>query len=319
MLSILFLYLIPGIALVWVSAEKLEKYSVLVSKSFGLSPFFIGSTVIAFGTSAPEMLTTLFAAVENKGGMIIGNVVGSNVTNIALVFGLTLLVLTLRNINFRSNVSNLNLLLLLISTIVVWAILSYRPFYFVSSIILFTLLISTILSWYKSNEEFESEDSIENDNWAIFKLVLSIISLIFAAWLITEGALQILSNFGVGELFIGFTILAIGTSLPEIAASIALALKGRYEAVAGALIGSNIFNGLFVLAIPGLLSREELMMNTWVYDKWIHLLVLLLFISLIFITYLKITKNKVLSRSANISLCVLFFSTYLYSLMLVFE
>ena len=65
MLSILFLYLIPGIALVWVSAEKLEKYSVLVSKSFGLSPFFIGATVIAFGTSAPELLSTLFAAVEN--------------------------------------------------------------------------------------------------------------------------------------------------------------------------------------------------------------------------------------------------------------
>ena len=120
--------------------------------------------------------------------MIISNVVGSNVTNIALIFWINSSSCC-KNINFRSNVSNLNLLLLLISTIVVWAILSYEPFYFVSSIILFTLLISTILSWYKSTKEFESEDSIENDNWAIFKLVLSIISLIFAAWLITEGAI----------------------------------------------------------------------------------------------------------------------------------
>ncbi len=318
MISILFLYLIPGIALVWISAEKLEKYSVLVSRKFGLSPFFIGSTVIAFGTSAPEMLTTLFAALENKGGMIIGNIVGSNITNIALVFGLTLFVLSLKGINFKSNVSNLNLFLLILSTLIVWGVLSERPFYYISSLILLTTLIFTIFIWYKSSEEFE-EELVEGDRRALLKLALSIITLIFAAWLITEGAMKVLSNFGVGELFIGFTILAIGTSLPEIAASIALALKGRYETVAGALIGSNIFNGLFVLAIPGLLAREELMMNTWVYSKWIQLLFLLLFISLIFIIFLKVSKNRRISMPINILLCIVFFSTYLYSLVLVFE
>lgn len=318
MISILFLYLIPGIALVWISAEKLEKYSVLVSKKFGLSPFFIGSTVIAFGTSAPEMLTTLFAALENKGGMIIGNIVGSNITNIALVFGLTLFVLSLKGINFKSNVSNLNLFLLILSTLIVWGVLSERPFYYISSLILLATLIFTIFIWYKSSEEFE-EELVEGDRRALLKLALSIITLIFAAWLITEGAMKVLSNFGVGELFIGFTILAIGTSLPEIAASIALALKGRYETVAGALIGSNIFNGLFVLAIPGLLAREELMMNTWVYSKWIQLLFLLLFISLIFIIFLKVSKNRRISMPINILLCIVFFSTYLYSLVLVFE
>lgn len=318
MVSILFLYLIPGVALVWISAGKLEKYSVLVSKNFGLSPFFIGSTIIAFGTSAPEMLTTLFAAMENKGGMIVGNVVGSNITNIALVFGLTLLVLSIKGVSFKSNVSNLNLFLLILSTLVVWGVLSARPFYLISSLTLLILLFVTILIWYKSNEEFE-EELVENDKKAILKLTASIITLIFAAWLITEGAMQILSNFGVGELFIGFTVLAIGTSLPEIAASIALALKGRYETVAGALIGSNIFNGLFVLAIPGLLAKEELMMNTWVYTKWVQLLALLLFSSLIFIIFLKISKNKQISMPINISLCIIFFSTYLYSLVLVFE
>ena len=318
MISILFLYLIPGIALVWISAEKLEKYSVLVSRKFGLSPFFIGSTVIAFGTSAPEMLTTLFAALENKGGMIIGNIVGSNITNIALVFGLTLFVLSLKGINFKSNVSNLNLFLLILSTLIVWGVLSERPFYYISSLILLATLIFTIFIWYKSSEEFE-EELVEGDRRALLKLALSIITLIFAAWLITEGAMKVLSNFGVGELFIGFTILAIGTSLPEIAASIALALKGRYETVAGALIGSNIFNGLFVLAIPGLLAREELMMNTWVYSKWIQLLFLLLFISLIFIIFLKVSKNRRINMPINILLCIVFFSTYLYSLVLVFE
>ena len=76
-----------GVGLIWVSAQKLEKYSVLVARLFGFSPFFIGSTVIAFGTSAPEILTTFFVAVENKGSMVIGNVIGSNVANLSLVFG----------------------------------------------------------------------------------------------------------------------------------------------------------------------------------------------------------------------------------------
>ena len=97
------------------------------------------------------------------------------------------------------------------------------------------------------------------------KLIFSIIVLIAAAWLITQGALNILLELQLGELFVGYTVLAIGTSLPEIAASLALALKGRHEAVAGTLIGSNIFNGLFVLAIPGLMNRENIMSG---HSKW---------------------------------------------------
>ncbi len=317
MFSILIFYLIPGIALVWISAEKLEKYSISVSKSFGLSPFFIGSTVIAFGTSAPEMLTTLFATIENKGGMIVGNVIGSNVANIALVFGLTLFVLTIKKVNFKSNISNLNLIILLISTLIVWLILAFRPFYLLSAIFLIALLMITIFSWYKTKEEYEESETHEKDKLSSLKLLLSLIALIFAAWLITEGAMKILSNFGVGELFVGFTILAIGTSLPEIAASIALALKGRSEAVAGALIGSNIFNGLLVLSIPGLFGNEELMMSSWVYTEWVELLVLLLFISIFFILYLRVSRKYSFNRFTNLFICLLFFSTYLYSLILV--
>ena len=96
------LYIATGIALVWVSAQKLEKYSVLTAVRYGMSPFLIGSTVIAFGTSAPEILTSLFAAFENKAVMVVGNVIGSNVANIALVFGLTLGVLFFKKEDFSS-------------------------------------------------------------------------------------------------------------------------------------------------------------------------------------------------------------------------
>ena len=94
-----------GIALMWTSAEKLEKYSVLSAKQFVLSPFFIGSTIIAFGTSAPEMLTTFFVSLENKGAMVIGNVVGSNVANLSLVFGSMLLILAYKNLNISQDKS----------------------------------------------------------------------------------------------------------------------------------------------------------------------------------------------------------------------
>ena len=106
-----------GIALIWVSAEKLEKYSVLTAKEFGLSPFFIGSTVIAFGTSAPEMLTTLFVSIENKGSMVIGNVIGSNVANLSLVFGSMLLVLSMRKLKISQNSDVRENLMILIAII----------------------------------------------------------------------------------------------------------------------------------------------------------------------------------------------------------
>ena len=116
--------IISGIALIWISAEKLEKYSVIVARDFGFSPFFIGSTVIAFGTSAPEMLTTFFVALENQGVMVIGNVIGSNVANLSLVFGSMLLVLAIKNTYIREEAAiRKNLIILIASSLLVWLII----------------------------------------------------------------------------------------------------------------------------------------------------------------------------------------------------
>ena len=95
-MTLAFGLIISGITLIWISAEKLEKYSVLAAKHFGMSPFLIGSTIIAFGTSAPEMLTTFFVSLENQGEMVIGNVIGSNVANLSLVFGSMLFVVSIK-------------------------------------------------------------------------------------------------------------------------------------------------------------------------------------------------------------------------------
>ena len=112
-----FVSIISGIALIWISAERLEKYSVLAARQLGMSPFLIGSTVIAFGTSAPEMLTTFFVSLEDQGAMVIGNVIGSNVANLSLVFGSMLLVISLKKQKISQPKSiNSNLLILLTSS-----------------------------------------------------------------------------------------------------------------------------------------------------------------------------------------------------------
>ena len=301
-----------GIALIWFSAEKLENYSVHAAREFGFSPFFIGSTVIAFGTSAPEMLTTFFVSLENRGSMVIGNVIGSNVANLSLVFGSMLLIVSLKKLRIKQEVAiQKNLLILLVSGLLIWLIIAIDPFNIASSFILLTSLILVISFWYKNGVSDENENDIDLPKYVSLKLILSLVFLVFAAWLITFGANQILDEFSLGELFIGYTVLAIGTSLPEIAASVSLALKGRYETVTGTLIGSNIFNGLCVLAIPGLFMNPKMSLG-WSYSEWSPLLFILFMITFIFAYYIFSVSKK--ERDASILLSTLFLSSYFVSL-----
>ncbi len=307
-MTLAFTLVISGIALIWVSAEKLEKYSVSTAKQFGLSPFLIGSTVIAFGTSAPEMLTTFFVSLESQGTMVIGNVIGSNVANLSLVFGSMLLIVSIKKKNISQPKSiNQNLIILLISSLLVWVAIAVDPFNLITSIILLISLSAVIYFWYKNNKESQDLEYKNSSKNSLAKLILSLLTLVFAAWLITTGAILILDKFNLGQLFIGYTVLAIGTSLPEIAASISLALKSRYEAVAGTLIGSNIFNGLCVLAIPGLF-RDDQMSLGWEFKEWSVLLIILFTITLVFSAYISILSKQV--KKASLLLSIVFLSVY---------
>jgi len=311
-MTLAFVSIISGIALIWISAEKLEKYSILSAKKFGMSPFLIGSTVIAFGTSAPEMLTTFFVSLEDQGAMVIGNVIGSNVANLSLVFGSMLFVVSFKkqNISQPSSIRK-NLLILLASSFLVWGVIAVDPFALFSSVILLTVLFAVIFFWYRDNQEVPEIEELTESNNNFIKLLVSLFALVVAAWLITSGANLILENFNLGQLFIGYTVLAIGTSLPEIAASISLALKSRYEAVAGTLIGSNIFNGLCVLAIPGLFRSDQMSFG-WEYSEWSSLLSILFAITTIFCIYIfLLSKGK---RRASLLLSIIFLSIYFISL-----
>jgi cation:H+ antiporter len=301
-----------GVALIWISADKLEKYSIHSAKKLGMSPFLIGSTVIAFGTSAPEMLTSFFAGLEDKGPMIIGNVIGSNVANLSLVFGLTLFIIALKGKAIKQESSIVkNILILLASTILMWAVIATNPFSIVSSLILLSSLLLVIFFWFKTNSGMDIELEEGSKKFITLKLIIALLVLIFAAWIITFGATNILNEFSLGELFVGYTVLAIGTSLPEIAAASSLALKGRYETVAGTLIGSNIFNSLCVLAIPGLFNSPE-MSSGWFYGTWSTLLLILASITLCFAWYIySATKQP---SKASLLLGLIFIGSYFLSL-----
>ena len=311
-MTLAFVSIISGIALIWISAEKLEKHSVSTAQQFGISPFLIGSTVIAFGTSAPEMLTTFFVSLENQGAMVIGNVIGSNVANLSLVFGSMLLVISLKKQKISQPKSiNSNLLILLTSSLLVWCVIAINPFTIIASVILLIFLTCVIYFWYTNNQGIPDIEEHTYSKNSFSKLILSLIALVFAARLITTGANLILYNFNLGQLFIGYTVLAIGTSLPEIAASVSLAIKGRYEAVVGTLIGSNIFNGLCVLAIPGLFRSDQMSLG-WEYSEWSSLLMILFIITVIFCAYIfKLSRQ---GRKASIMLSLFFLSIYFISL-----
>ena len=324
-----FFYLLAGVILVWKSAQRLEKYSIASSFKFGVSPFLIGSTVIALGTSAPEIFTSLFAAFNGKFNMVVGNVIGSNVANIALVFGLTLLILAIKNKKIVTNINaSSDVSILIFSTFIVCGVIFFNPFSFISSIILLTSLLTIIFYWYLKNERISTSVEIVQEKFLFTKLLASIVVLVFAAWLITKGALDVLLNLGVGELFVGYTVLAIGTSIPEIAASVALAIKGRHEAVVGTLIGSNIFNGLLVLAIPGLINNKFFLSKSlnnpdlnsaekWDVNYSIPLMALLLTVTVLFSIYVILISKK--PRKSSLVLALIFLSAYFISLVLAYK
>lgn len=316
-------YLSFGILFIWKASQVLEKNAILTAQKYQISPFIIGSTIIALGTSAPELFTTLFAAINEKGTMIVGNIIGSNIANLSLVFGITIFTLGLKRkkIHEKSKNLSINLIFLIISSLMLCLVLIFRPFaFFSSSIYLLSFLTLIIYFWSRLDENENKSSSNKKPvtlSNPLYPLIGSITIICIGSWLIVEAANDILNIFNLGEMFVGYTVIAIGTSLPEIAASISLSIKGRYEAVAGTLIGSNIFNSLLVLSIPGFLNNEQNLSKDWSFIHWQPLLLTLLIITFLFSIYMQILSNK--PRTASVFLGILFIGSYFISLMIAYN
>ena len=249
-----YLFLIIGLVILAFGGDLLVKSAVSITKKMNVSPLLIGVTVVSFGTSFPELLVSLQAAIDGNSGIAIGNVVGSNIANIGLVLGVTVLISPMMIDRKKYIFSWLSMLLsaLLFIWFSVDLIIS-----FYEGLCLIFLLIAFILFSIKFNKsepvEVES-DEISSMPLILLYFVLGSIGLYFGADLLVQNAVIIAKNWGVSELVIGATVIALGTSLPELATSSLAAIRGHNTISIGNLIGSNIFN---VFAVVGITSAVK--------------------------------------------------------------
>ncbi len=249
-------------ALMW-SADHFVNGAAATAKNFGMSPMLIGLTIVSIGTSAPEILVSLMAASSGHGDLAIGNALGSNIANIALVLGITLLIAP---IPVNTLLMKKELPLLAAITIASGALLYDNYLGFWEGVAMIVGLVATMMiisRWQKQPEAdklttagTESDEEIPDLSQGKAALILlgSLIVLLASSRLLVWAATYIARDMGISELTIGLTVVAIGTSLPELAASVASALKKHHDMAIGNIIGSNIFNLLAVMAVPGLVA-----------------------------------------------------------------
>lgn len=251
--------------LVW-SADRFVEGAASTARHFGMTPLLIGIVVIGFGTSAPEMIVSASSALSGSPGIALGNAYGSNITNIALILGLTAMI---KPLSVNSDVLKKELPILMAVTLLSAYLVYDANVTQLDAIILlavfFVYMAWTIITAMKSKNDALSLDvDAELTNsaemglgkailWLIIGLVLLVISSQFLVW----GAVEVAKFFGVSDLVIGLTIVAVGTSLPELASSIAAARKGEVDLALGNIIGSNLFNTLAVVGIAGVIEPMQ--------------------------------------------------------------
>jgi len=250
------LKILLGLILLYYGGDFLVTGSVRLSRFFKLSTFVIGATVIAFGTSAPELAVAILAALDAAPELAMGNVIGSNIANIGLVLGLTALIapLVISPKRLKHEYPPLFLATLII-LLLAWDLNIHRS----EGIIMLALLALYLWRSFNQKEDFETgqeEVGLFANKGISYQFVLvlfGLVGLVSGAKFLVSGGVSIARMIGISEWFIGITIVAIGTSLPEIVASIMAARRGQGEMAIGNIFGSNIFNILMVLGITSVI------------------------------------------------------------------
>ncbi|SHF38202.1 calcium/sodium antiporter [Vibrio gazogenes] len=316
MLTAVALLIVGLILLVW-SADRLVFGSAALARNVGISPLVIGMTIIAMGSSAPEMMVSATAALANKTDTAVGNILGSNIANIALILGITALIKPLsinsellrRELPFMIGVT-------LLSGVILWD--GHLGFY--EGVLLFVVFAIFILAMLKisrsesnqkdrllAEQESEVPEGI-NSKIALFWVIVGLILLPLSAEILVDNAVIIAKYFGMSDLVIGLTIIAIGTSLPELAASLAGVLKGEDDMAVGNIIGSNVFNILAVMGIPGILNPSIISEHAMGRDFWVMLGLSLLLV------LMALGKSRSINRIEGFILFAIFiiYQTYLF-------
>lgn len=260
------LAVLGGFALLVWSAERFVMGASAMARNLGVAPLVIGMTIMGFGTSAPEMLVAAMAAANGNPAMGIGNALGSNIANIGLVIGATALIMPMA---VESRILKREYPALFVITLLAGILLLDDELGRVDGAILAGASLLLVLWLIRVSKHPRDTDPLETEfeieipaglsmlHAAIWTLV-GLIFLVLSSRILVWGAVEIAQDLGISDLVIGLTIIAVGTSLPELAASVMSALKKEHDMAIGNIIGSNMFNLLAVMALPGLIHPSEL-------------------------------------------------------------
>ncbi|SES73007.1 calcium/sodium antiporter [Thorsellia anophelis] len=301
-----------GLILLILSADKFVEGSSAVAKILGVSPLIIGMVIVGFGTSMPEMVVSTFAAIDQSSGIALGNAYGSNILNLGLILALTLLI---RPIKVTQSIVRTELPLLLTATTVTLILLYDLKLRRTDALImLFVFILIFGVMIYLSLQERTQVNLLKDSclttetnsqfslKLAFFYLIAGLVLLILSSKLLVWGAVGIATYFEINDVIIGLTIVAIGTSLPELATSITAARKGENELVLGNIIGSNLMNTLLVVGIAGLIHPFSFAKEIFSRDIFVMTILTVL---LVIFSYFAMKKDGVLSKLlGSILLCL---------------
>lgn len=268
--------LIAGLGILVFAGELLVKGAVKVAYRFDLSPLVVGMTVVSFGTSAPELLVSIKAAVENHPDIAIGNVIGSNISNLALVLGITTLIFPMP---VDRNSIRYDWPMMMLATVLLYLAMLNLTIEWYEGFGLVIVLIGylTWLIWesrknQKLIRENEVDEGVKSNLGNVWKdlafVVIGCVGLSIGANLLLDGAVNMASSLGVSEHVIGVTIVAFGTSVPELATSCVAAFRKQTDISVGNLIGSNIFNIMAILGITSLIKEIPINEHVVNYDMF---------------------------------------------------
>lgn len=251
---------VVGLAVLAVGAELFIRGAVRVARKFGVSPFVIGLTLVGFGTSAPELVVNLSAALQGNPDLAVGNVVGSNIANVGLILGVAAL---LRTLTAEMRLLKVETPLVLAASIAVWVMAWDGDIGRWDAAILLVMFAAVMvyiaLSAKKESPEVKEEigKSIPKPErmWvSLLFLLLGLGGLIGGAQLMVDAAVHLAESWGMSKSLIGLTIVAVGTSLPELASTVAAAYRGQSDIAVGNVVGSNLFNLLLILGVTSAVS-----------------------------------------------------------------
>ncbi len=266
--------LLAGFALLVTGGEFLVRGSVELAKRLGISTLVIGLTIVALGTSMPELVTSVIAALQGSPGIAYGNIVGSNIANILLIGGVSSLILPML---ISSAALRRDAFFMLFSSLTFVAWSYFAPMGRLAGtlfVIMLAIYIFTAFKQEKAHTSTEEKETTPKKNQPLISLAFVIAGLAFlilgGRWLVS-GAVHLAQGFGISETVIGLTIVALGTSMPELVTSIIAALKKEGEVAFGNIVGSNIYNILGIGGVTALIAPSDVPTDITHFDNWIML------------------------------------------------